>query len=553
MKVCIDPEFQTINPTPTPEERAQLEVNLLADGVRDALAVWAGEPPDRICMTCPPGTPFSRAASDVEAEEGSVVWRCQGCGHIERRPWTLLDGYTRHPIVTTHNLPFEIAEVKGVQTREEAVTWIINHQLGRRNLTPDQASYLRGKRYNLEKHQGQRIDRTSGQNVQKLAATRHQEGENPADDRPTTAKRLAAEYHVDEKTIRRDGQYTDAVDTIVDTLGPEVRQAVLAGDTKLPKRQIMKSAQTLRRIKRRLQPEDFRFMRGLPRGFHQDALRLLAELPADEHALVDALLDQPGLPAREMLEVILRRFPAQPPDARQAIYALDASEDPRDRARALREAAGGRPILPPLLRFLERVKADLQRTMKHIDQCVQLDPTAPWVAQLQALSTQIQALHEGKLAQMQAEVHAYFEADPEANVPADESVDDTKDRDGAVDHSMLEVEVPAEETVDEANDRDRTVDQDIPRLDVEHESAAASNLTISLEPVLDFESQVSAASETGAPPCGCCGSSSTWLAPRSGRIYCHDCRAVYNPARGEWSPGERAKQRPMPAPAAGLV
>lgn len=30
------------------------------------------------------------------------------------------------------------------------MNWIINNQLGRRNLHPDQASYLRGKRYNAE-------------------------------------------------------------------------------------------------------------------------------------------------------------------------------------------------------------------------------------------------------------------------------------------------------------------------------------------------------------------------------------------------------------------
>jgi hypothetical protein len=120
MKLCIDPEFQAINPPPTPEERAQLEANLLAEGCRDAFTVWAGEPPERICTTCPPGTPFSRAASDVEVEAGAIVWCCQGCGHVEHRPWSILDGHTRYPIATTHGLPFEIAEVTGVRTREEA-------------------------------------------------------------------------------------------------------------------------------------------------------------------------------------------------------------------------------------------------------------------------------------------------------------------------------------------------------------------------------------------------------------------------------------------------
>ena len=179
MKLCIDADFATINPPPTPEERAQLEANLLTDGCRDAFTVWAGEPPEHICPSCPPNTPFSRAASEDEAEAGAVVRCCQGCGYVEHRPWIILDGHTRYPIVTTHNLAFEIREVTGVQTREEAVTWIINHQLGRRNLTPAQASYLRGKRYNVEKRQ-------DGGHGDQRAGDHH--------DPPTTAQQLAAEY-----------------------------------------------------------------------------------------------------------------------------------------------------------------------------------------------------------------------------------------------------------------------------------------------------------------------------------------------------------------------
>jgi len=142
MNLAIDSEFQSLISLLTAEERAQLEANLLAEGCHDALAVWAGESPTQICRTCPPGTPVSRTTSDIEAEKGAVVWRCQGCGHGEQRPWIFLDGHTRYPIVTTHGLTFDIREVIGVLTREEAVNWIINHQLGRRNLTPDQGSYL---------------------------------------------------------------------------------------------------------------------------------------------------------------------------------------------------------------------------------------------------------------------------------------------------------------------------------------------------------------------------------------------------------------------------
>ena len=76
--------------------------------------------------------------------------------------------------------------------------WRIDNQLGRRNLTEAQMSYLRGERYKLEKAQGQRMDLTSGQNVQKLE----------------TAEKLSAQYKVSPKTIRRDAEYAEDVNKI---------------------------------------------------------------------------------------------------------------------------------------------------------------------------------------------------------------------------------------------------------------------------------------------------------------------------------------------------
>jgi hypothetical protein len=60
---------------------------------------------------------------------------------------------------------------------------------------------LRGKRYNGEKqaHGGQVPGSSSGQNVHSLE---------------TTAEKLSTEYNVDEKTIRRDGQFAAAVDSL---------------------------------------------------------------------------------------------------------------------------------------------------------------------------------------------------------------------------------------------------------------------------------------------------------------------------------------------------
>ena len=65
--------------------------------------------------------------------------------------------------------------------------WIIKNQLGRRNLTEQEASYYRGKLYESRKlnHGGDR--KSSGQNVHLIK----------------TAEEIGKQYGVDEKTIQR--------------------------------------------------------------------------------------------------------------------------------------------------------------------------------------------------------------------------------------------------------------------------------------------------------------------------------------------------------------
>jgi hypothetical protein len=99
-----------------------------------------------------------------------------------------------------------------LQTREDVMVWMIATQLGRRNLTPEQKSYLRGKRYNLEKRpdEGHGDQKSGDQN-----------------DLPTTAQRLGEEYGVGEATIKRDAAFADAVDTLEDQVRADIRETVL--------------------------------------------------------------------------------------------------------------------------------------------------------------------------------------------------------------------------------------------------------------------------------------------------------------------------------------
>ncbi len=181
-KIKIDPEFKSLIPPLGASEREQLESNLLCEGCRDPLVVWKGHN-------------------------------------------ILLDGHNRYDLCTQHGIEFKTVALE-LPDRNAAHDWIISNQLGRRNLTPEAVSYLRGKRYNLQKRQGKRNDLTSGQSDQKLES----------------AARIAAEYKVGERTIRRDAQYSKAVDTRADVVGEQVRTDLLSRDAKLTKRDTLKLA-----------------------------------------------------------------------------------------------------------------------------------------------------------------------------------------------------------------------------------------------------------------------------------------------------------------------
>ena len=106
----IDPEFKAQIPPLTQDERKQLEENILAEGELLApILVWNG---------------------------------------------TIVDGHNRYEILQSHpEIPCSVRDLE-LETRDEVLAWICKHQLGRRNLTPEQKKFLVGKQYDAEKHDG---------------------------------------------------------------------------------------------------------------------------------------------------------------------------------------------------------------------------------------------------------------------------------------------------------------------------------------------------------------------------------------------------------------
>ena len=93
----IDNEFRNYIRPLSSEEYDKLEASILSEGIRDPLVIWQG---------------------------------------------ILLDGYHRYKIAQEHGLEYKTVEVE-LPDRDAAKEWILVNQLGRRNLTEQEASYYR--------------------------------------------------------------------------------------------------------------------------------------------------------------------------------------------------------------------------------------------------------------------------------------------------------------------------------------------------------------------------------------------------------------------------
>jgi N6-adenosine-specific RNA methylase IME4 len=128
MQIEIDDEFKSLIPPLRADERRQLEANLVSDGCRDPLVVWHPIPVD--------GEHKCYGDGGCELQAGDGVWTCETCGHNPLpMAAVLLDGHNRYEICTRLGIEFDVDEVAGIESRDDAILWVVNNQLGRRNIT----------------------------------------------------------------------------------------------------------------------------------------------------------------------------------------------------------------------------------------------------------------------------------------------------------------------------------------------------------------------------------------------------------------------------------
>jgi hypothetical protein len=148
------------------------------------------------------------------ARDPLVVWAKAGT-------LTLIDGHNRYEICTRLGLPFDIHELR-FKNRSDVEDWIDKNQLGRRNLDERHKSLLRGRRYNRTKkeHGGKREPSAQNEHLR-------------------TAEALATEHGVSQATIRRDGEFAEAVETL------GIEREIVAGEIDAPKHEIVAAAKAL--------------------------------------------------------------------------------------------------------------------------------------------------------------------------------------------------------------------------------------------------------------------------------------------------------------------
>ncbi|WP_333450123.1 hypothetical protein [Microcoleus sp. K5-D4] len=176
----IDSEFQSLIPPLSKGEKAALQASILEEGCRDPLVVWVEEK-------------------------------------------LLIDGHNRYAICTAHGIPYQIVEIS-FDSPNAVKVWTIANQLGRRSLTPESVSYLRGTWYELIKQSrgGKRLA-----NCQNDSLT------------DETARELGEQFKTSPRTIYRDAKFTQAVDALSSIGGDEVKWKILTRSAGLTKKEVI--------------------------------------------------------------------------------------------------------------------------------------------------------------------------------------------------------------------------------------------------------------------------------------------------------------------------
>lgn len=185
-KIIVLNELKTLIQPLQEDEFEGLEKNIIENGCKDSLVIWQTN------------------AKNINPD--SV---------LDDERFVLIDGHNRYEICQIHHISFNIV-LMFFASLQEAKNYMLDLQMGRRNLSQTQMAYYRGLRYNNEKITS-KLDNFN----------------RDVKDEKTSIK-IAKQFNVDEKTIRRDGEFASGLEM----LSPEFKQEILAGRKKISKKTV---------------------------------------------------------------------------------------------------------------------------------------------------------------------------------------------------------------------------------------------------------------------------------------------------------------------------
>ena len=205
--ITVVPELEALIPPLSAEEFTQLETNILREGCREPLQIWQ-----------------------------TVQSKLNGSDN-DQPVFVLVDGHNRLRICRQHSIDFKllIREFSGLDAVRESM---IDNQLGRRNLMPEQMAYLRGLKYlSTKRTMGRpaRVTAASGQLTEPPSLTNVTTPERRASTKMRTEDQLAQQYNVSPKTIRMDASYAKGMAKLAEPF----RREVLSRQTKVLKKDII--------------------------------------------------------------------------------------------------------------------------------------------------------------------------------------------------------------------------------------------------------------------------------------------------------------------------
>lgn len=185
----IDPEFENKIPPIGAEEFRQLEENILtAREIYEPLVVWNG---------------------------------------------TLVDGHNRWKVLQRHSDVTIKWRVRHMDFPDKwaAFEWMYKNQLGRRNLTDEQRTYMIGKMYEARKKS---VGEHKGNQYAKMEAGQNDQIPTRRETKDGTAGQIGKEVGMGEKNVRRAEKFSKGIDALRE-VSPEAADKVLNGKTSATK------------------------------------------------------------------------------------------------------------------------------------------------------------------------------------------------------------------------------------------------------------------------------------------------------------------------------